>query len=344
MLATAGVCHGEPGVLTLIVPTYRRPTDLLRCLASVQQQHLAEFELLVVDNAADAQLAQRVAEFNRTARISARYVAEPRLGLHNARHAGVRAATGDVLVFTDDDATFDPNWLAAYARRFAAHPEMAAAGGPARPIWEVPPPDWLLAFMRTQPAMFPVLSLLEPFQEFRLAPDGYFFGVNMAIRREVLLDVGGFNPDSFGNIWLGDGETGLNRKLWRQGLLVGYIPEAVAYHHVPPERMTLAYFRRREANDGACDMYARFHQRGVPGAVGLLGEAAGIVSESARDWLADLVLRGRTDPRSLRVQLRSGRALARLHYVWRLLRSPQLRDLVTRRDWLRDVDGLGASA
>ena len=316
--------------LSLIVPTYRRKADLLRCLESVQAQTLADFELVVVDNAAEA-----VTRFNEHARVPARYLPEPRLGLHNARHTGVRAARGEVLVFTDDDATFDPGWLAAYAREFDRHPDMVAAGGPARPVWEATPPDWLPAYMRTQPAMFPILSVLEPFDAFRLSADGFFFGVNMAIRRNVLLEVGGFNPDSFGSAWLGDGETGLNRKLWQRGLLVGYVPDAVVYHHVPAERMTLDYFRRREANDGACDIYARFHDDGVPGTAGLLRTGLGIVAGSMRDWLAGMVLRGRTDPRSLRVQLRAERAWARLAYVWRLWGSPELRELVSRQDWLQ---------
>jgi GT2 family glycosyltransferase len=157
----------------------------------------------------------------------------------------------------------------------------------------------------------------------------------MAVRREVVLEVGGFNPDSFGNAWLGDGETGLNRKLWQRGLLVGYVPEAIVYHHVPAERMTLAYFRRRQANDGACDMYARFHEVGVPGPAGLLRTGCGIAAESVRDWLASAVLWGRTDPRSLRVQLRAARAWARLEYVWRLLVNAELREMVSRRDWLQ---------
>src|SRR5262249_23601268 len=133
--------------LTLVVPTYRRPSDLLRCLASVQAQTLPEFEVVVVDNAADSRLEAAVTQFNTTARIAARYGAEPHWGFHTARHAGLRAAGGDVLVFTDDDATFDPGWLAAYARRFEAYPDMAAAGGPARPVWDAPPPDWVPAYM-----------------------------------------------------------------------------------------------------------------------------------------------------------------------------------------------------
>jgi glycosyltransferase involved in cell wall biosynthesis len=319
--------------LSLIVPSYHRSDLLVRCLESTQQQTLSTFELVVVDNSPDGELRALVESFNHTARVPARYVPEPVLGLHNARHAGTRAASGEVLVFTDDDASFDPGWLAAFARSFDAHPEMAAAGGPSLPTWERPPPKWLTALIAQDPSMFPVLSLIDLGPDFTLKDDGLFFGVNMAIRRALLFELGGFNPDTFGDQWLGDGETGLNRKLWARGMLVGYVPNAVVYHHVPPGRMTVAYMRRRQANDGACDMYARFHEH-MPSVPGLLAEAGGVVVESARDLAAEPLFRRRTDLRALRVQMRAARAWSRLRYTARLIVSPHLRELVTRRDWL----------
>jgi glycosyltransferase involved in cell wall biosynthesis len=330
-------------LVSLIIPTYRRPADVLRCLESVQAQALEQFEIVVVDNAADGSLRDQVADLSRNSARPLRYVPEPALGLHNARHAGVRAARGDVLIFTDDDATFDSHWLAAYADAFDAHPSMAAAGGPVRPVWETQPPRWLLDFMRLYPGMFPILSLMEPFQEFRLAADGLFFGVNMAVRRDALIDSGGFNPDSFGRYWLGDGETGLNRSLWRRGALIGYVPEAVVFHHVPPERMTTRYFRRRQANDGAADMYARFHPNGKPSLPALLRATAEIVAGAARDWVALPLFWDRTEPRALRVQMRATRAWAQLTYVLRLIVDPELRTLVARRDWLSSATAAAPS-
>jgi hypothetical protein len=238
-----------------------------------------------------------------------------------------------VLVFTDDDATFDPGWLAAYARSFDDHPQMVAAGGRILPDWEAPPPDWLCDFMKVDPTRFPALSLLDLSPEFRLGTDGFFFGVNMAIRRKALFDVGGFNPEIFGERWLGDGETGLNRKLWARGALIGYVPDALVHHFVTRERMTVDYLRRRQANDGACDMYALFHPR-VPVWSLLAGQAGVVVRDAARDWAAEPLLRGRTDLRALRVQLRAARARARLQYVVRLMLSPNLRALVARETWL----------
>lgn len=327
--------------LSLIVPTYRRPRDLVRCLQSVQEQSLAEFELLVVDNSPDAELRTRIEALNDAdagtggARVRARYVHEPALGLHNARHAGARSATGDVLVYTDDDAVFDADWLAAYARCFDAHPEMAAAGGRILPKWDVPPPGWLCRLIQADPSMFPALSLLDRSEKFELSRDGIFFGVNMAIRRDVLFAAGGFNPEIFGSRWLGDGETGLNRKLWATSQLVGYVPDALVYHHVTPERMTVQYLTRRQSHEGACDMYARFHAgAGVPSVAGLASTAMAILAESGRDIAAAPIFRGRTDPRGLRVQLRAARARARLEYVLRLMLDPDLRALVARQVWL----------
>lgn len=319
--------------ISLVIPTYHRPPDALRCLSSAQRQSLDGFELLLVDNTFDAELRSRIEAFNATARVRARYVHEPQLGLHNARHAGARAATGDVVVFTDDDAEFDPDWLAAYGRAFDVHLDMAAAGGRVLPAWDVPPPAWLCAAMRPDPTMFPALSLLDLSPEFRLSADGFFFGVNMAVRREALFAAGGFNPEIFGDRWLGDGETGLNRKLCARGELVGYVPNALVYHHVSPQRMTVSYLRRRQTHEGACDMYSRFHPH-VPPTASLLQTLLEIVRESVRDWAAEPLFHGRTDPRALRVQLRAVRAWARLEYVVRLMFDPRLRALVARETWL----------
>ena len=236
------------------------------------------------------------------------------------------------MVFTDDDAEFDPDWLAAYARSFDAHPDMAAAGGRVLPAWDVPPPAWLCAAMQSDPSMFPALSLLDLSPEFRLAADGFFFGVNMAVRRDALFAAGGFNPEIFGDRWLGDGETGLNRKLWSRGELVGYVPDALVYHHVSPQRMTVGYLRKRQTHEGACDMYARFHPHVPPVANG--ANPARDRARRARDWAAEPVFRGRTEPRALRVQLRAVRAWSRLEYVVRLMFDPRLRALVARETWL----------
>lgn len=321
-------------LVSIIIPTHNRQHELLQAMRSLQEQVLTNFEIIVVDNAVDPAIKEMMVEFNRTARLPAHYVPEPRLGLHYARHAGARAAMGEILVFTDDDATFDGGWLKAYANAFEAHPLMVAAGGPVRPVWEVPPPQWLIEFMSGSKRLN-ILSLMESYQEFRLDQKGLFFGVNMAIRREVLFAVGGFNPEAFGDIWLGDGEIGLNRKLSKRGMPVGYVPDAIVYHHIPAQRMTIDYFCRRMANEGACAMYSRFHH-GASNWLSLCAYAAPMAIKNCKYWLADLFVRGRTDIHSLRIRLQASRTKSQFRYVLRLMHDNDLRKLVLKEDWLNE--------
>jgi GT2 family glycosyltransferase len=318
--------------ISVVIPTYMRPHRLRLALTSVQEQNVSKCEILVVDNAASGEIEQLVTTYQPRCQFPLKYVPEPKLGLHHARHAGARAAIGELLVFTDDDATFDRDWLLSYVKAFATNPHMLAAGGPVRPVWEASPPRWMENFLRNQ-KIFPILSLMEQSKEFSLSGRGFFFGVNMAIRRTALFELGGFNPEAFGDDWLGNGETGLNYKLWERGLLVGYVPEAVVYHHIPTERMSLAYFRRRMANEGACDMYTRFHHK-MPGQLGLLWHAASIMLRNSAMWLIEPMVIGRTDWLSLRVQLQAARSRAQLQYISRLMRDKDFREFVLKEDWL----------
>jgi hypothetical protein len=72
----------------------------------------------------------------------------------------------------------------------------------------------------------------------------------------------------------------------------------------------------------------------MPSLAGLVRVAATVIAESARDWVAEPVFRGRTTARALRVQMRAARARSRLEYLVRLMMSRQLRALVTQQDWL----------
>jgi glucosyl-dolichyl phosphate glucuronosyltransferase len=320
--------------ISIIIPTYKRPKYLLRHLRSLQEQTLSSFEILVVDNAADSEIERIVAEFNRTARLPVRYVPEPRLGIMNARHAGARAAGGDILVFTDDDQTSDPAVTQAYENAFADHPEMAAAGGPIRIVWESPPPKWLIEYIG-QAKMFPILGLLDVYDEFRLDPKGFFFGGNMAIRREVLFQVGGFNPELIGDIYFGDGEVGLYQKLWQRKMLIGYVPEALMYNYIPSQRMTVDFFRRRTANEGAAEMYTRYHH-GIPDRLRLFKHAAAIAAKNNKRWLGAILLRGRTDRRSVDIQMDAAKTQSQLKYLIRLMFDKELRSLVAKNDWLNE--------
>jgi glycosyltransferase involved in cell wall biosynthesis len=318
--------------ISVIIPTYNRVSTLCQSLRSLQDQSFRDFEILVVDNAADPAVARKVTEFSDTAVVPARYLAEPTLGVHFARHTGARAARGKLLVFTDDDVTFDADWLRAYADAFNRHPHMAAAGGPSRPVWETPPPAWLLQYLR-ETELWGVFSLMEPFEEFRMDEQAFFWSLNMAIRREALFAVGGFNPEACGEIWLGDGESGLNHKLRERRMPIGYVPQALVHHHIPLRRMTPEYLCLRMANQEACEIYTSWH-RGVPHSLRLCKHALAVALKNCRWLVGAWFVKGRTDARSLNIQIHAARAWCRLKYTARLIADRGFRDLVRKEDWL----------
>lgn len=319
---------------SVIIPTYRRNEDLLRCLHSLRRQDVPDFEIVVVDNDHQGSARDVVAAMADLPNPNVVYMVEPRQGLHFARHVGALAATFDLLLFTDDDATPCPSWVSAYDRLFAKHPEVAAAGGPVTPAWEAPPPGWLEGMMSHNVREFGILSLMQPFDDFRMDEECYFFGVNLAIRKRVLVELGGFNPDSFGELWLGDGETGLLHKLRRRRMNIAYLPDAAVEHHIPVQRMRPGYILDRARNQGAADAYTKFHPN-VPNRWSLARMF--LFAALYASGLAAVVYarhRSAIDTKAMgRKSLVAYRA-AYAMYIWSLLTDADRVRLVEKTDWL----------
>ena len=209
---------------------------------------------------------------------------------------------------------------------------MAAAGGPLQLNWETPPPAWLVDFIGSA-RLFPIFGHFNPYDKVHLGPKGVFFSANMAIRRKVLFEVGGFNPALIGGLYGGDGEVGLYRKLWDRGMLIGYVPDALMYHHVPAERMTVDFLCRRMVNEGISDIYTIYHG-GMPDRVRLLKHAVSIAVRNAGAWARAVLRRGHTDKPSVQLQMDAARTQSQLKYLLRLIIDRNRRALVAKRDWL----------
>jgi GT2 family glycosyltransferase len=113
------------GTISVVIATYDRPDDLRRCLRALGEQRTEQrFEVIVVDNHPASGITELVAaEFPFT-----RYVTEARAGLSYARNSGIRAATGEIVACTDDDALPDPNWLERLVVPFARSDVMVVTG------------------------------------------------------------------------------------------------------------------------------------------------------------------------------------------------------------------------
>jgi len=250
-------------VITVIVPTRNRADLLGTALESLDSQTLSKdaFEVIVVDNGSTDHTAELVSGLVQQ-RGNLRYVREPVPGLHAGRHRGLQEAHGDVLVYIDDDIRATPCWLEAIADNFA-DPDVVMVGGNNYPDFQGPVPGWLEKLW-ARPALggqgIVYLSVLA-------LPDGrremspyLVWGCNFPVRKQVVLDAGGFHPDSLpGELirFRGDGETHVSRYVLENRLRCNYDSRVSVYHAVTRERMSFDYFRQRAFNQGVSDSYTR---------------------------------------------------------------------------------------
>ena len=105
-----------PPELSVIIPTRNRPERLRDCLQAILAQTLSRnrFEVLVVDNGTAPGAGEVVSSLD-PSNTTIRYLSESRPGLHRGRHAGMKSARADNLVFGDDDIIPTPTWLEAIA-------------------------------------------------------------------------------------------------------------------------------------------------------------------------------------------------------------------------------------
>lgn len=131
-----------PADLSVIVCTHNpRPEYLSRVLDALARQTLSRqrWELHIIDNASEPAVENRI---DPKAPPHPSIVVEPTLGLTAARRCGIRASTGEILVFVDDDNVLAPDYLEHALEIGAAWPRLGTWGGQALPDWEEEPPPW----------------------------------------------------------------------------------------------------------------------------------------------------------------------------------------------------------
>jgi len=172
--------HSLPNMrVSVIIPTYNRRDSLARTLRSLQKQTYKNVEIIVVDNADNPAIERMINQIKKDGSILIRYIAHTEGGNSGARNRGVIEADGELLLFTDDDLTFDSNWVKAYCNKFLSCPEMLASSGCVKPIWEKKPPNWLIEYIDKKKT-FPIFALMEPFPEFKLSNEKTFlFSLHM---------------------------------------------------------------------------------------------------------------------------------------------------------------------
>ena len=153
--------------------------------------------------------------------------------LGSARTTAAEIATGDVLAFLDDDARATEHWLERLVLPYD-DPTVLAVGGTPEPDYGATRPKW---FPHEFNWVFGCVYIGLPE---RTAPTRRLIGANMSVRRQALLDIGGFHSDNHDDMDM------CHRLLIHQpdGEII-FEPSAVVDHFVHPERLTWDYFSKR---------------------------------------------------------------------------------------------------
>lgn len=170
--------------ISMVVCTHNRAPQLAAFL-----QHLTQLEgppgseLILVDNASTDETRQLLDAFEAPAGMTAVILSEPTAGKGCALNTGWRAANASVVAFTGDDCYVEPDLLTSMVRLFDENPSVGCIGG--RIVLHDATDLPMSIILRATPAQ------LEPGQ---FARAGFVMGANLAVRRGVLEQVGGFDP------------------------------------------------------------------------------------------------------------------------------------------------------
>ncbi|MEM8530329.1 MAG: glycosyltransferase family 2 protein [Chloroflexota bacterium] len=168
-------------------------------------------------------------------------------GLSGARNSGIAVASGSIIAFIDEDAVADRQWLS-YIHAGFADPQVMGVGGSIEPMWQTGRPGWF-------PAEFDwVVGCTYRGMPQTTAQVRNLIGCNMAFRREIFDNVGGFR-NGIGRVGkrpVGCEETELCIRVNQRwpGSIMLYEPRARVAHRVPISRANWDYFRSRCYSEG----------------------------------------------------------------------------------------------
>ena len=253
--------------ISIIICAHNPRPAYLRCvLDALQSQTLPArgWELLLIDNASDQPLASA---WDLSWHSNGRHVLESELGLSAARRRGIREATGNILVFVDDDNVLHPEYLARACKIGAEWPRLGTWGsGAIRPQFEIQPPDFIGGF-------FPNLALREtavPRWANDISIEATPWGAGLCVRKEVAREYCRHCDTTSivitgrrGTALLSGEDIEISHIACEMGLGTGVFPELTLTHLIPKERMSLAYLLRVFEDSETSRHVMTFKWRGI---------------------------------------------------------------------------------
>lgn len=200
---------------TIQLCTYNRAELLERVLDACFEQTVPEdaYEVVLVDDGSTDATPAAIELARSRARCRFTVVRQPNSGLAKGRNAGIARATGDRIVFIDDDVLVLPNFVEEHLRTHASHPQKIVRGGAieVESFDDLPPPVWSI----------------------KNYSGNYFWTTNVSLPLATIRAIGGFD-EGFSEYGWEDIDVGL--RLRSCGVKAVFNPKALVYHFKPRRR------------------------------------------------------------------------------------------------------------
>ncbi len=196
--------------ISVIVCTYNGNRTVRDCLEGMLRLEYPNFEVIVVNDGSTDKTEETIRKYG------FRMINTKNSGLSNARNLGLRAATGEIVAYIDDDAYPDPHWLSYLAATFM-NTDYVGVGGPNI----APADDGPVAGCVAAAPGGPVHVLVSDCEAEHIP------GCNMAFRTDALKAIGGFDRQFRS---AGD-DVDVCWRLQQRGGRLGFNPAAIVWHH-----------------------------------------------------------------------------------------------------------------
>jgi glycosyltransferase involved in cell wall biosynthesis len=221
--------------VSVVVCAYNAERTIDSCLASLEHLNYPNYEVIVVNDGSK----------DRTLEIAQRYdyvrlISQENKGLSVARNVGIAAANGEIVAFTDSDCVADPDWLTYLVEKLTSS-DLCAVGGP-----NLSPPEdsFVPSCVAVSPGKPTHVLLSDEVAE-------HIAGCNMAFHRQVLQEIGGFDPIFHA---AGD-DVDLCWRLQDKGYTIGFSPAAIVWHF---RRNTVAAYLKQQKGYGKAEALVYF--------------------------------------------------------------------------------------
>jgi glycosyltransferase involved in cell wall biosynthesis len=321
--------------LSVIIPTRNRVKLLKNAIASIVHQTYQQekYEIIIIDNGSTDETKSIVESFQKSI-LNLKYIYEESPGLHIGRHLGLKYASGEILVYADDDIEAFPTWLEGISESFS-NTNVVLVGGNISPHYENPPPDWIESLWQTTPwgKVLGAFSILDFGDTIKEISPFYVFGCNFSIRKKILVDLGGFHPDGMPDSFLefrGDGETAVSRAIYSKKYVTLFNPKASIYHFVPKSRMTFDYLYKRGYLQGISDSYTAVRKKGTYNYLHYIQFLVKNYIKIIKKILHDLIRNLSTTPRDIYYQ---GYLAGYQYHQKRIIQNPNLLSWILMKDY-----------